>query len=111
MSATWDDRLITRHHAADMAGAWDLKIDARSEGPDNDGFDVPVYLRCGLCDGNITKLPALTSIDGLIAAVVRHMTMNHGYSLSGSGYGADDSAAPNAARIGRSNRGAGDPVH
>ena len=98
MSVTWDDRLITRHHAADMAGAWDLKLDHP-------------YLRCGQCDGNITKLPALTSIDGLIAAVVRHMTMNHGYSLSGSGYGADDSAAPNAARIGRSNRGAGDPGH
>ena len=98
MTVAWDDRLITRHHAADMAGAWDLKTD-------------PPYLRCGLCDGNITKLPALTSIDGLISAVVRHMTMNHGYSLSGSGYGADDSAAPNAARIGRSNRGAGDPGH
>lgn len=98
MTATWDDRLITRHHAADMAGAWDLKLDHP-------------YLRCGLCDGNVTKLPAILSIDGLIAAVVRHMTMNHGYSLSGSGYGADDSAAPNAARIGRSNRGAGDPGH
>ena len=108
MTAIWDDRLITRHHAADMAGAWDLKIDITGH---SDYDDLATYLRCGQCDGNVTKLPALTSIDGLISAVVRHMTMNHGYSLSGSGYGADDSAAPNAARIGRSNRGAGDPVH
>ena len=75
MTAIWDDRLITRHHAADMAGAWDLKTD-------------PPYLRCGTCDGNVTMLPAggkLVDIDGLMSAVVRHMTMNHGYSLSGTG--------------------------
>ena len=26
----------------------------------------------------------IVNIDGMISAVVRHMTMNHGYSLSGS---------------------------
>jgi len=76
MSVTWDDRLITRHHAADMAGAWDLKLDHP-------------YLRCGLCDGNVTMLPReagkLINIDGIIALVVGHMVRNHGYSLSGSG--------------------------
>ena len=100
MTMVWDDRLISRHHAADMAGVWDLKM------------DYP-YLRCGICDGNVTMLPSagkIINIDGMIAAVVRHMTMNHGYSLSGSGYG-DDSAAPDVARINRSNRRAGDPVH
>ena len=88
MAVIWDERLITRERAANRCGTWALKIDARSEGPDNDGFDVPVYLRCADCDGNVTMLPAagkLVDIDGLISAVVRHMTMNHGYSLSGTG--------------------------
>ena len=77
MSVTWDERLITRHRAADMAGAWELKLDHP-------------YLRCGQCDGNVRMLPAdgkTTNVDALIAAVVRHMAMNHGYSLSGSGNG------------------------
>ena len=75
MSVTWDDRLITRHHAADMAGPWELKMD-------------PPYLRCKECGGNVLMLPAegkIIDIDGLISATVRHMTMNHGYSLSGTG--------------------------
>ena len=100
MTVIWDDRLLTRHHAADMAGTWDLKMDHP-------------YLRCAVCDGNVTMLPAagkIISTDGIIAAVVRHMAGNHGYSLSGSGYG-NDSAAPDVARINRSNRSAGNPVH
>ena len=101
MTVVWDDRLITRHHAADMAGTWELKMDAP-------------YLRCGLCDGNVTMLPGngkIINVDGIITVVVRHMTMNHGYSLSGSGYGADDSATPDVAGINRRNRGAGNPGH
>ena len=77
MSVTWDERLISRHRAADMAGVWDLKVDHP-------------YLRCGQCDGNVTKLPdagKLLNMDGLISAVVRHMTMNHGYALSGASDG------------------------
>lgn len=100
MTAIWDGRLITRHHAADLSGPWELKMDAP-------------YLRCGQCDGNITMLPrngTIINVDGIIAAVIRHMCMNHGYSLSGSGYGEDD-AAPDIAGISRSNRGAGHPVH
>ena len=75
MTVTWDERLITRQRAADMCGTWPLKMDHP-------------YLRCGQCDGNVTRLPAsgkLLDIDGLISASVRHMTGNHGYSLSGTG--------------------------
>jgi hypothetical protein len=75
MTVIWNEKLITRHRAADMAGTWLLKM------------DLP-YLRCGQCDGNITMLPSngkIVDIDGLISAVVRHMCMNHGYSLSGTG--------------------------
>lgn len=101
MTIIWDERLITRHHAADMSGTWDLKM------------DLP-YIRCAQCDGNVTMLPSdgkLVNIDGFIAAVVRHMAGNHGYSLSGSGYGADDSAAPDVARINRGNSRGIAPVH
>ena len=79
MSVIWDERLITRQRAADMCGTWHVWID-------NSDYDV-VYLRCGQCDGNVIRLPAtgkLIDIDGLISATVRHMTMNHGYSLSGA---------------------------
>ena len=74
MTVIWDERLITRQRAADMCGTWQLAVD-------------PPYLRCADCAGNILKLPAdgkIIDIDGLISAVVRHMTMNHGYSLSGA---------------------------
>ena len=75
MSVTWDERLISRQRAADMCGTWHLAVDHP-------------YLRCADCTGNILKLPAegkVVDIDGLISATVRHMTMNHGYSLSGTG--------------------------
>ena len=75
MTAIWDERLITRHRAADRCGTWQLTVD-------------PPYLRCKDCGGNVLKLPApgkIVDIDGLISAVVRHMTVNHGYSLSGTG--------------------------
>ena len=75
MTVIWDERLITRHRAADMAGAWQLKLDHP-------------YLRCADCTGNVIKLPAdgkIVDIDGLMSAVVRHMCMNHGYALSGIG--------------------------
>ena len=74
MSVTWDERLISRQRAADMCGTWRLAVDHP-------------YLLCADCTGNILKLPAegkIVDIDGLISAVVRHMTMNHGYSLSGA---------------------------
>ena len=111
MTVIWDERLITRHRAADMAGTWDLKIDTRFGGSESEPFWA--YLRCGQCDGNITMLPGngkTLNVDGIISLVVGHMVRNHGHKLSGSGYGTD-SAAPDAARINRSNRSAGDPVH
>lgn len=101
LGVVWDSRLITRHHAADMSGKWQLKM------------DLP-YIRCAQCDGNVTMLPSegkLINIDGLIAAVVRHMAGNHGYPLSGSAYGDDDDTAPDAARISRSNSRGIAPVH
>lgn len=74
----WDDRLLSRHRAADMSGTWGIKI------------DYP-YLRCGQCDMNIMMLPRdgkLISVDGLMSAVVRHMVMSkHGYVLSGAPQG------------------------
>ena len=82
MTATWDERLITRHRAADIAGMWALHISGR-------------YLRCSDCSGNITMLAAsnevgrVVNIDGMIAAVLGHMVRNHGYSLSGTGEHAD----------------------
>lgn len=70
----WDDRLLSRHRAADMSGEWLIKV------------DYP-YLRCGQCDMNIMLLPGdgkLISVDGIMSAVVRHMVMTaHGYTLSG----------------------------
>lgn len=80
MGVIWDERLITRHRAADMAGTWNIKVDYA--GPHT------AYLRCAQCDGNITLLPTagkIINVDGMISAVVRHMAGNHGYSLSGSG--------------------------
>lgn len=71
----WDGRLITRSRAAGMSGTWALTMD-------------PPYLRCAGCGGNVTKLPGAgktINVDGIIAAVVRHMVMNHGHSLSGTG--------------------------
>ena len=77
MTVVWDERLITRQRAADMCGTWQLTVD-------------PPYLRCADCTGNVTRLPdagKIIDIDGLISAVVRHMTMNHGYALSGASDG------------------------
>ena len=103
MTAIWNDKLITRGRAADMCGLWDIKL------------DYP-YLRCHMCDGNITRLPGdgkLTSIDALIAAVLRHMCSSHGYSLSGAGNdegkGSDGAAADGPGR-GRGGGRAGDLV-
>lgn len=75
MPVVWDERLITRHRAADMAGTWELTIDAP-------------YLRCAQCFGNVTMLPAngkVITTDAVLGLVVGHMVRNHGYSLSGSG--------------------------
>lgn len=72
-NAVWNPKLITRARAADMCGTWGLTIDGQ-------------YLRCAQCDGNVTMLPRdgrILNIDGMISAVVRHMTMNHDYKLSG----------------------------
>ena len=92
MTAIWNDKLITRGRAADMCGLWDIKLDHHDKGI--------VFFRCHICDGNITRLPSdgkLTSIDALIAAVLRHMCSSHGYSLSGAGNdegkGSDGAAA------------------
>ena len=84
MSVTWDERLITRQRAADMCGTWPLKMDYQTPGTTSGGV---AYLRCGQCSGNVIRLPGpgkIVDIDGLISATVRHMTMNHGYSLSGA---------------------------
>ena len=71
----WNDKLLTRHRAADMAGTWHIKV------------NLP-YLRCGQCGMNIMMLPSdgmLIDVDGIISRVVSHMTTSaHGYNLSGA---------------------------
>ena len=82
MTVIWDERLISRSRAADMCGTWALKMD-------NAEYDV-TYLRCSQCDGNVLRLPktgGLLNADGIISAVVRHMTGSHDYPLSGGGNG------------------------
>lgn len=73
-NAVWNEKLLSRERAANMSGTWGLKMDGQ-------------YLRCAQCDGNVTMLPRdgkIINVDGIIAAVVRHMVMSaHGYTLSG----------------------------
>ena len=78
-AVTWDERLISRERAANLAGMWEATLDHQGEGGS--------FLRCAQCKGNMLKLPGpghLLSVDGIISAVVRHMTMTHNYSLSGA---------------------------
>jgi hypothetical protein len=79
-AAVWDDRLITRDRAAGLTGEWPVRV--------QDQDAAGLFLRCGkgTCDGNILRLPdpgMLISVDGMISAVLRHMVMCHGQSLSG----------------------------
>ena len=78
-TVTWDERLITRERAANLAGTWEATIDPQHGGG--------TYLRCAQCKGNMLKLPPagwVFNFDGILSAVVRHMAMNHNYSLSGA---------------------------
>jgi len=78
-AVTWDERLITRERAANLAGTWELHVD-------NQEYDIN-YLRCAQCQGNILQLPRagrLVTLDGILSATVRHMVMSHNYSLSGA---------------------------
>jgi hypothetical protein len=98
----WDERLISRARAADLCGNWAVKL------------DYP-FLRCGVCDGNITKLPGegkLFNLDVLISAAVRHMCMSHDYYLSGVSNEdkGRDCGAIDSASSGRSGIRAADPV-
>ena len=80
MTPVWNDKLITREQAANLSGDWDLVID-------NQDYNL-TFLRCGICFGNVTRLPSDKmnfSVDALISAVVRHMCMVHDYRLSGAG--------------------------
>ena len=73
MTAVWDDRLLPRSRAADLCGTWQLKI------------SYP-FLRCAICDGNVTQLPAdgtLTDVDHLMSRTLGHMVKCHNYTLSG----------------------------
>ena len=106
MTAVWNDKLITRAQAADMCGSWMITID-------NSDYE-PVYLRCSICKGNITKLPPAgqpTSVDMIITVVLRHMCSAHDYPLSGArneGIGNDSPAAGNGSSRNGSHRPAGD---
>lgn len=106
MSVIWDERLITRSRAADMCGTWELTMDYQ---------ESATFLRCAACDGNITRLPSdgmILTADVLIAAVVRHMAMNHNYNLSGVSNEDNASVGAAADDPGSRHRGrrTGDPV-
>ena len=78
-TVTWDERLISRARAADLAGTWETTLDHQGA--------AGSFLRCVQCRGNVLKLPdpgRLLNVDGVICAVVRHMVMSHNYSLSGA---------------------------
>ena len=75
----WDERLISRERAASMAGTWETTLDRQP--------NQCSYLRCNQCKGNMLKLPPpgwVFNVDTILSAVVRHMAMHHGYSLSGA---------------------------
>lgn len=70
MPVTWDERLISRPQAAAMTADWQFRF--------RHGLvECPACER-GICDGT-----GLFTTDGLIAAVARHMVMQHGHSVNG----------------------------
>ena len=98
MTVIWDERLITRQRAADMCGTWELKMDYQ---------ETATYLRCAVCDGNVTRLPSdlmALNVDTLISAVVRHMCMSHDYNLSGV---SNEDKLSNSGRADASGNGSG----
>lgn len=72
----WDERLITRTRALELAGHWPLYLDA---GP-------VVLLRCGRCHqscGAFDSLIAQTTVEEILSGVLRHLVMAHDVALSG----------------------------
>ena len=105
MTTVWDERLITRSRAADIAGPHQVRLDTE-------------YIRCAGCDMNILRMTegALFSVDDIIASTVRHLaTTAHAVPLSGKGLndgrGDPDGSAIDLARSRRRSDRASDLVH
>jgi hypothetical protein len=77
VTPAWDARLISRDRALELAGAHPVYLEDPGTGDE--------YLRCGKCQGNITRIGpggALVTCDHLLAAVLRHLVTAHGQELS-----------------------------
>ena len=101
MTTIWDERLLGRHRAADIAGQQQVKLDGE-------------YLRCGDCDMNIQQMRegSLYSVDDIIAATVRHLsTTAHAVPLSGRGLNGANNSAIDSASSNRRRRRSADPVY
>jgi len=81
----WDDRLISRERALQLAGRWPVHFDVTR---------IHVYvrcLRCGQSCGRFVTTPGApndsrpTDVEEILAAVLRHAVTAHDLALSGTG--------------------------
>lgn len=86
---TWDERLITRERALELAGRWPVYLEF-------DEIRAATYLRCCRCDQscaafefgpgrslNLLASRSETNVDDVLSGVLRHMVMAHDVQLSG----------------------------
>lgn len=80
MSADWDSRLLDRARAVDLVATSPLRIAA--EPP------AGIAIRCADCDGSCGIWPpgGTTTVDDIVAAVLRHHVMAHDLPLSGASH-------------------------
>lgn len=77
MNETWDSRLLDRARAVDLVATLPIRIAAMPAG---------IVIRCADCDGSCGVWPpdVESSIDDIVAAVLRHHVMVHDLPLSGA---------------------------
>lgn len=68
MKAVWDDRLLTRARAFSISAEWEFCFA-------DDG------LVCTTCERSMLDARGLLTVEGIVTATLRHMVMQHGYSL------------------------------
>lgn len=91
----WDDRLMPRARAFNLAGTWRLRTIVT---PTSTGDKTDVHLECMECDQKVAPINGYVLLDNIVAAVLRHQVMHHGQSLSATGGGDDESAFTPLAR-------------
>jgi len=95
----WDDRLISRQRAYDLAGEWPLEYSTYHLAS---GQELHlICARCGLSAGrlNLAGRTPLVTMDGMISMVLRHMVMQHAVALNNGGKeanGRDEAPAADA---------------